>query len=151
MSRRTGAPVRGPQPSRPSHRLPDPHLPPPWTRGGCSPRESGTILSRGSLQDCFVVLFLTISSTRLSVISPGRAQSLTKSEYALAQRRRGGKASENQSSIKCVCSVSWAHPILIAPRNVCQHQRRGREGKGLSLPRQMIISNRWDQHGAHTF
>lgn len=78
--------------------------------------------------------------------------SLTKSEYAPAQGRRGGKASENQSSIKCVYSVSWEHPILISLEECASiKEEGGREGKGLYLPRQITISDRQNEQKAHAY
>lgn len=51
------------------------------------------------------------------------------------------EASENQSSIKSVYSISWMHPILTSPWERLEASKKREGGKGLYLPGQIVISN----------
>lgn len=42
----------------------------------------------------------------------------------------GGKASENPPRSKCVCSISWAYPILITPKERVPASKKREGGKG---------------------
>lgn len=48
-------------------------------------------------------------------------------------KRRLGRASENQSSIKRVYSISWMHPTLMSPWECHKHQKKREEGKRTSF------------------
>lgn len=91
---------------------------------------------------CFGVFFNQPSQLALSDYTQVMHTSLIETEYAMAERRLVRGSPENQPCIKCVYSISWGHPILISPENVCKHQRSWGSWEGLYLAGPTVICNR---------